>query len=292
VISGASQGHLKRVGQPGSYSIAGSVGVDEEHDLALLKAGGIKLPPLPLGDSETVAVGDEVYVVGNPLGLEGTFSNGIVSAIREIDGQKILQITAPISPGSSGGPVFDQRGEVIGIAVATFRGGQNLNLAIPVSYLSKLLLHVGPPSSISPRLRPANSVVDALGGRLTEGVQITQRKISCLSGCHLEFSIRNTLSQAVDDVSLVFIFKDLTGEIVDSKISTYSSLGILPGLAKRPPESDWPGIPGFLGGQHLSQRDRGNCWMDAWDPVTCLFPSGPNFIEIRVLGFRVLDDHQ
>jgi hypothetical protein len=153
-------------------------------------------------------------------------------------------------------------------------------------------LHVGPPSPISPRLRPANSVVDALGGRLTEGVQITQRKISCLPGCHLEFSIRNTLSQAVDDVSLVFIFKDLTGEVVDSKIKTYSYLGILPGLAKRPPESDWPSIPGFLGGQHLSQRDRGNCVMDAWDPVTCLFPSGPNFIEIRVLGFRVLDDRQ
>jgi len=79
------------------------VGVDDVHDLAILSVQGLKAKALPLGDSSQVAAGDEVYVVGNPQGLEGTFSTGIVSGVRKIGDDSLLQITAPISPGSSGG---------------------------------------------------------------------------------------------------------------------------------------------------------------------------------------------
>lgn len=114
--------------------------MDEKNDIALLRVVGAEAPSLPLGDSQKVAVGDEVYVAGNPEGLEGTFSEGIVSAIR---GTRLLQITAPISPGSSGGPVMNQRGEVIGFAAGGREKGQNLNFAIPVSFLSALIeLHL------------------------------------------------------------------------------------------------------------------------------------------------------
>jgi S1-C subfamily serine protease len=84
-----------------------------------------------------------VFVVGNPRGLEGTFSQGMVSSIRGLDSGTLLQITAPISAGSSGGPVLDVLGNVIGVAVATIREGQNLNFAVPTNYLAALVDRIG-----------------------------------------------------------------------------------------------------------------------------------------------------
>ena len=84
-------------------------------------------------------IGEKVYVAGNPKGLEGTFSDGIISRISTQGNRKRLQMTAPISPGSSGGPVLNSKGEVIGVAFMTLRGGQNLNFAIPSKYVKTLL---------------------------------------------------------------------------------------------------------------------------------------------------------
>ena len=95
--------------------------------------------PLTLGDSDTVRIGETVYVAGNPKGLEGTFSDGIISSRRDKLTKERLQMTAPISPGSSGGPVLNRKGEVIGVSFMTLQGGQNLNFAIPSKYLKKLL---------------------------------------------------------------------------------------------------------------------------------------------------------
>jgi hypothetical protein len=92
-----------------------------------------------------LSVADKVYAIGNPRGLEGTFSEGLVSSIRRGDGAAMLQITAPISQGSSGGPVFDDRGRVVGVAVGMLEAGQNLNFAIPADYLEALLAGVGSP---------------------------------------------------------------------------------------------------------------------------------------------------
>lgn len=86
--------------------------------------------PLTLAKSNRIAVADVVYVAGNPEGLEGTFSQGIVSALR---GRDYVQITAPISHGSSGGPVLNSRGEVIGVAVVAIEEGQNLNFDLSIT---------------------------------------------------------------------------------------------------------------------------------------------------------------
>lgn len=75
-------------------------------------------------------IGLEVFVIGNPYGLEGTFSTGVISGLREIDGVRYLQISAPTSPGNSGGPVILRDGSVIGIATLGLKRGQNLNFAI------------------------------------------------------------------------------------------------------------------------------------------------------------------
>ena len=90
------------------------------------------VPPLPLGDSDSVEIGATVYVVGNPKGyLEGTFSNGIISGVREGATNKQLQMTAPISPGSSGGPVLNGKGEVIGVSSMIVEGGPESQFCHP-----------------------------------------------------------------------------------------------------------------------------------------------------------------
>lgn len=114
------------------------LGALPERDLVALRVVGVT--PITLGVNPIVPpVGDRVYVVGSPLGLEGSFSEGIVSGIREIAGVRLIQFTAPISPGSSGGPLLDSNGKVIGVATATYTKGQNLNLAIPSANFLGLL---------------------------------------------------------------------------------------------------------------------------------------------------------
>ncbi len=83
-------------------------------------------------------VGEKIMVAGSPMGLEQTYTEGIVSAWRDIPGKgKVLQISAPVSPGSSGGPVLNMKGEVVGIAAFQIIYGQNLNFAIPVETIFK-----------------------------------------------------------------------------------------------------------------------------------------------------------
>jgi S1-C subfamily serine protease len=81
-------------------------GYDLDNDLAVLEVDGVDTRPVALGDSDKVTAGQSVVVIGNPEGLEQTVSNGLVSAIRELNGRRLFQISAPISAGSSGSPVF------------------------------------------------------------------------------------------------------------------------------------------------------------------------------------------
>jgi tetratricopeptide (TPR) repeat protein len=114
--------------------IEGVLYVDLDNDLALLKIGGTGYPTVRVGDANALLVGEKVYVIGSPQGLENTISEGILSGIREAGSKrKLLQMTAPISPGSSGGPVFNERGEVVGIATFLIEANQNLNFALPIN---------------------------------------------------------------------------------------------------------------------------------------------------------------
>ena len=151
VIEGAARGTAKIVGKYKKYTIQGVTATDKGNDLVLLKVAAYGIKPLPLGNSDQVKIGTQVYVAGNPKGLEGTFSNGIISSKRGGSANARLQMTAPISPGSSGGPVLNTRGEVIGVSFMTIEGGQNLNFAIPSNYLKTLL-------SLSKRVRPLSNI--------------------------------------------------------------------------------------------------------------------------------------
>ena len=122
------------------YPVIDVLGADPTHDLALLRIDAGDLRVLALGDSDAVRAGDAIVAIGHPLGLEDTVSNGLVSAIRVIDpARTVLQISAPIAPGSSGGPLFSDKGEVVGVATAYSTEGQNLNFGVPVRYLKAML---------------------------------------------------------------------------------------------------------------------------------------------------------
>ncbi len=152
VIKGATSIYAKLVGGEKWYVIESIAATDEKHDLALLKVADINSPSLPLANSDNVEIGETVYAIGNPRGfLEGTVSDGIISGIRGAGNNKLLQMTAPISPGSSGGPVLNTKAEVIGIAAGDYslqdptlkiNRSQNLNVAIPSNYLNALLREV------------------------------------------------------------------------------------------------------------------------------------------------------
>ena len=120
--------------------VKGVLAVDAEGDIALLKIDppAVQIKPLPL-DKTSPQEGESIVVIGNPLGLEGSVTNGIVSAVRDIPTfGRIIQITAPISAGSSGSPVVNMQGQVIGIATLQITGGQSVNFAIPSERISQL----------------------------------------------------------------------------------------------------------------------------------------------------------
>ena len=111
VIEGAAQGTAKLVGKDITYTVEGITATDKTNDLALLKVTVQGINPLPLSDSDTVQIGETVYVAGNPLGFEGTVSDGIISGRRDRHIAERLQMTAPISPGSSGGTGAKPQGQ-------------------------------------------------------------------------------------------------------------------------------------------------------------------------------------
>ena len=144
VIRGFARGTASSVYEQAKHSLASVLAIDEKHDLAIVEVIGYSAPSLRLGNSDAVQTGQSVYVLGNPRGWKGTFSDGIVSGIRpegnSLGKGDLIQMTAPVSPGSSGGPVLDNRGEVIGVSAARLPGdAQNLNFAIPVNHLKALL---------------------------------------------------------------------------------------------------------------------------------------------------------
>ena len=143
VVEGASSGTVKLVGAETEHAIDSILAIDRAHDLAIVEATGITASALSFGSSDTLQVGQSVYAAGNPQGLTGTFSAGIISAIRsegnDLVADTIIQMTTPVSPGSSGGPLLNVEGQVVGVVFSQVTRGQNLNFAIPINFLKTLL---------------------------------------------------------------------------------------------------------------------------------------------------------
>lgn len=127
------------------FEIHSIEGVDLAKDLIVFQLYGLEdmqkpthLPHVTLAPTKDLKVGQRVIAVGSPQGLENTVSDGILSAVRESDSVRYLQITAPISPGSSGGPVLNSDGQMIGVTSFQLEKGQNLNFAVAADYIAPL----------------------------------------------------------------------------------------------------------------------------------------------------------
>lgn len=136
VIEGAIEATVRLITGE-EYPITGILTVDSNRDFALVRIPGFGLSTVNLGNSDSVHVGARVYAFGAPLGLDFTVSDGLLSSERMVDGTRIFQISVPVSPGSSGGPVTTETGAVIGLVVSGFVASeaQNLNFALPINYL-------------------------------------------------------------------------------------------------------------------------------------------------------------
>jgi S1-C subfamily serine protease len=161
VIRGAQRTEVKTLDGKGKvFPVAGLLATDEEGDLALLS---VDMPPDRPRVSELASVlpdeGEQIVVIGNPLKLEGSVTDGIVSAVREVPNVgKIIQITAPISHGNSGSPVFNMKGEVVGVVTVKVTNGQNINLAISAARVSQLRPgDLRPIARIPARERPSDA---------------------------------------------------------------------------------------------------------------------------------------
>lgn len=182
------------------YPVMQIAGLDPARDLALLRIAPTKdLPTLKLGDSDAMSAGDPIFAIGNPLGVfDYSVTAGLISQVRPVCGQQdiaalhckqeltVLQISAAISPGSSGGPLFNQFGEVVGITTAIITAGQNINLAVPGNYLKPL---VAQHAAISPDqfASETKATEEGGGGDPDDGVRIVRRvpvhEITVFDGC-------------------------------------------------------------------------------------------------------------
>jgi S1-C subfamily serine protease len=131
----------------GSFDITAKVGreefraqpgpSDEERDLCRLTVQGLQAPVIPMGSVKELKTGQRVFAIGAPQGLELTISEGIVSSLRPVGDSVMIQTSAPVSPGSSGGGLFDASGRLVGIVTFQHRFGQNLNFALPVDWVKE-----------------------------------------------------------------------------------------------------------------------------------------------------------
>lgn len=230
VIEGAAKGYVKLINSNKKINIDGVAGVDKVNDLVLLSVN-TQGTPLNRSNNGNIEVGETIYAIGNPKGLEGTFSNGIVSSIRQIDNGKLIQITAPISPGSSGGPVVNQNGDVIGISVSTYKEGQNLNFAVPVVYLNNLLTQKQTIVDLKSVSAPVNTTITKkAGNKINEAIEVSNFKWK--SDRDYFCTIKNLLRDDIKNLRFYVVFWDKNNNsIIHSELVFIKDI-IPGGLAK------------------------------------------------------------
>lgn len=218
-VAGADKIEFKITGDDEIYKGAKVVKASDDYDLAIISTKQ-DFPFVKIDSLGKEAVGSKVYAIGNPRGLEGTISDGILSGKRDNEGIEYLQITAPISPGNSGGPVLNEKGEVIGVATFTFRNSQSLNFAMPIKYIKECIEITNVKPTLSAKIGKDNKAVT-----MTSYVKDE-------SSFDAFFSIKNNTDETVSSIYYVMIYKDTNGEIIDYYEDVIRS-EIAPQLAKR-----------------------------------------------------------
>jgi tetratricopeptide (TPR) repeat protein len=148
-----------RVKQGSRVGHAAVTYVDPDHDLCLLTVEGLRAPAVSVRLSSVLKVGERVYSIGAPEGLELTISEGLISGLREFEEVRLIQTSAAISHGSSGGGLFDARGQLVGVTTFFLKEGQNLNFALPGEWVRALASH---PPSLAEKNKVTTPASDAL----------------------------------------------------------------------------------------------------------------------------------
>ena len=233
VVEGATKVVLKWRGESGTANRI--LKFDPHFDLVTLQSSYSTTPAVKLGDSDLITIGEEIAALGSPYGLEGTVSTGIISGIRPMDGIKYLQITAPISPGSSGGPVFIANGTVVGVATASLISGQNANFALPTNLLSQI-----PDSNLSFALAKHLQSLDGTGQNFRDLVftnNVIENYMGLSDLLSLTLSIQNKTNHTVCDLRMLIIMRNSSGEILNYYLDDLSRLKenscVPAGLAKQ-----------------------------------------------------------
>lgn len=190
----------------------------EKYDLAIIETEKIK-SHLSLDTISEPAIGSKIFTIGNPRGLTGTISEGIISAKRKND-YDLIQITAPISPGNSGGPLINEKGNVIGISTFTLKNSQNLNFAIPLKYISNCKKH------IYVKETKRNKITEKKGAITIS--KFTKRWLKEVE--HISF--KNNTNDYIKHLTGVIIYKDMQDNIIDYRVIDREII-IPPNLAKR-----------------------------------------------------------
>lgn len=267
----ATNAHVVRLASRVVYRVLGSektltareiANFSERLDLAVLEASEPGAP-VTLSAADNPQIGEKVVVIGNPRGLEGSVSEGIVAGVRGKDTSRLIQITAPISPGNSGGPVFNTQGEVIGIATATLRDAQNINFAVPVGLVGQLrsagkswepLTH-----ERGPEVRRATAGVEFVEMAETGHFQRT------------EYSIQNKNSYAIKNLRFLVVLRNKDSKNIVSYTSETVTNVVLPGLSVR--KSSY-----IDGGQHYFHPEYISKHKYNWKPGE---------LEFRVLTYDI-----
>ncbi|MDE0635326.1 MAG: S1C family serine protease [Candidatus Poribacteria bacterium] len=236
VVEGAHKCSVKLFGQSERYTIEEYTALDVDNDLIILKIKDpdqkiVSTTALSLGDSDIVDIGEVIYALGNPAGLEGTISDGIVSGIRNHDpSQNIfytsIQFTAPISPGNSGGAVLNTKGEVIGVSVSLLPSlrsvasqnpedeqyinvAQNLNFAIPSNCLALLI-----------KQRKKLNITTPLSKAKLERITYIDN-LKWVGSASFTFPLQNRSSKDVKNVVYSVSFKDKEGNTIITDRAVY-----------------------------------------------------------------------
>lgn len=206
-VEGADKIDFKVTDNDEIYKGAIVVKASDEYDLAIIQTRQ-DFPFVRIDSLGKEKIGSKIYAIGNPRGLEGTLSDGILSGKRDDDGIEYLQITAPISPGNSGGPVLNEKGDVIGVATFTFRNSQNLNFAMPIKYISNCTDFVLSKSTTKQHLYTDKD----------NAISIPKFSIvSQYDPCKAYVSIRNNTEQLIKGITGQILFYDNNGEMYDYK---------------------------------------------------------------------------
>ena len=218
VIEGAYSVEYKLIGEDNFERGSEIISASQKHDIAIIKTNK-KHDFFKYDPSNAEIIGSKIYTIGNPRGLEGTISEGIISAKREED-YDLIQITAPISPGNSGGPLINEKGSVIGISTFTITNSQNLNFAVPIKYINECSKY-----TYYEKAQTSRKLLDKTA------VSISSFKKEWTQ--YFEFiSFKNHTSNFIKSITGVIIYKDLKGEIFDYRIINENLL-IPPNLAKQ-----------------------------------------------------------